>query len=41
MKRDIIPLWMVEAAISDGWEVVGYSEFVGGIPKYADIQKRI
>ncbi len=31
--KDIIPVWLVEAAVADGWEVVGYSEFIGGIPE--------
>lgn len=37
-KKDIIPLQMVENAVVQGWEVVGYSEFVNGVPKYADIE---
>lgn len=39
--KDIIPLWLVEAAVKNGWSVIGYSEFVCGVPKFADIEKVI
>lgn len=41
VERDIIPLWLVESAVESGWQVVGYSEYQNGIPRYADIEKEM
>ncbi len=40
-KTDTIPMWQLEAAQADGWEVFAYSEYVNGIPKFAEVRKPI
>lgn len=37
-KTDTIPLEMLPAAEAQGWEVYAYSEYVNGVPKYAEIR---
>lgn len=42
MKKQIVSLWLVPDWVALGWEIVGYSKFdCFGIPKYADIEKKI
>jgi hypothetical protein len=42
MVRDNIPYHLLELALAEGWEVVGYSEFdSAGVPTRVDIEKEV
>lgn len=43
MKRitDTIPLYILELAILNGWNVYAYSEYTNGIPRFAEVEKWI